>query len=73
MESNIKFDLEDSDDAMAHLRCIKSLELVLVIWDMDQWLRNEVKHHGKEGYQEVRDHLWSIMNEHGIILDELII
>lgn len=35
MKAILKFDLTDSDDRMAHQRCIKSLDLALALWDIN--------------------------------------
>ena len=53
------------------LRMLKSLDMALVLWDLDQWLRGQIKYYEKN-YQEVRDELYRTMEEHGIDLDELI-
>jgi hypothetical protein len=34
MKAILEFDLDDHDDKMAHLRCVKSLDLALFIWDI---------------------------------------
>ena len=61
-----------SEDDQELKRMVKSLDLVLALWDMDQWLRNEIKYSQKEHLQEARDELYRIMDDHRIYLDELI-
>jgi hypothetical protein len=34
MTATLKFNLEDSEDIKAHLRCIKSLDMALALWDI---------------------------------------
>ena len=75
----IEFDLNEPDDITAHLRAVKSTDLALTLWDMDGYLRGQIKHApdsmNPEVYgalQDVRDKLYEIMNEHNINLDELI-
>lgn len=79
MKGTLEFNLDDSADMEAYLRAVKSTKLALVIWDMDQYLRGEIKHApdsmSDEVYktlQETRDKLREIMSEHSIDLDELI-
>lgn len=79
MEGILKFDLNDSDDQVAHLRAVKALDLAMALWDMDQYLRRTTKYApdsmSKEVYdalQETRDELYRIMSHHSIDLDELI-
>ena len=32
--ATLTFDLTDTDDRQEHLRCVKSLDMALVIWDI---------------------------------------
>ena len=44
-----------------------------VLWNLDQWLRNEVKHGDDEvrmnHLQSARDKLWSLMEDEGLSLE----
>ena len=71
MEATLKFNLDDPEDRESHLRCVKSSDMISVLWDFDQWLRTEIKHNNKN-YQEARDELYRTMDEYNINLDELI-
>jgi hypothetical protein len=75
----LEFNLDEQDDQIAHMRALKSTDLALSLWDMDEYLRGQIKHapdsmssevHG--ALQEVRDKLREIMSDHSIDLDELI-
>jgi len=33
-EAILKFDLNDPDDRMSHLRAVKSLDMALALWDI---------------------------------------
>lgn len=75
----LEFDLNEQDEVMAHKRCVKSLDLALVLWDMDAYLRAETKYApdsmSSEVYgalQDARNKLHEIMRQHSIDLDELI-
>jgi hypothetical protein len=77
--AKLEYNLDDNDDQMAHLRAVKSLDLVMVLWDMDGYLRAETKYApdsiNPEVYdtlQSVRDKLHEIMSKYSINLDELI-
>ena len=39
-----------------------------VLWDFDQWLREQIKYQNKEDYQEIRDQLYEIMAERDLNL-----
>jgi hypothetical protein len=79
MEAILKFDLNDSDDTRAHLRAVKALDMALALWDMDQYLRSQIKYAPDsipsevyDALQETRDELYRIMSKHSVNLDELI-
>ena len=79
MKATLEFDLEDGQDRMAHLRCIKAVKMAITLWDIDQYLRSHIKYAPDtadektvEVLQEVRDELRKIMSDNSIDLDELI-
>ena len=53
------------------LQLMKATTYLIALWDLDSWLRSEIKYSGKEEYQPVRDELYNILQNHGISLDEL--
>lgn len=77
----LKFDLNDSDDAMAHLRAIKSLDLALAIWDIVyntkrslQWkVEADDKITSFDAIDLVYDKIYAILDEHNIVIDKLVI
>lgn len=85
MKAILKFDLSDPDDALAHLRCIKSLDMALVLWTiatntkknlMFDIVQKEEKN-GKLEYYEIVDiiyqRIYEILNEYDIDVDKLIV
>ena len=48
---------------------IKAHDWKYAMWDLDQWLRNEIKYHDKD-YQKVRDQLWEVLQDRDLNLDE---
>lgn len=32
-----------------------------ILYDLDNWLRSEIKHNNKEAYQPVRDYLYELL------------
>lgn len=77
----LKFDLNDFDDRMAHLRAVKSLDLSMAIWDILQ-LRKTMERRFEntentnndvfDGIDAMSDGISEILDEHGIKIDELI-
>jgi hypothetical protein len=73
MKAILKFDLPD--DHYLHLQAVHALDMALVLWDYDQWLRGQVKYgddnHRMEILEEAREQLRDIMSGHGVDLDAL--
>lgn len=68
MKAIMKFNLNDHDDSMAHLRATKSLDLSLALWDIQNLAFNDTIE-DVEAYKEaIRD----IFDDHNIIMSELI-
>jgi hypothetical protein len=77
MKAILEFNLDEGDDKGAHLRAIKSLDMAIALWDMDQYLRGLIKYgelddNVHQALEEARDKLREIMNERNIDLDELL-
>lgn len=69
----IKYDLSDSDEEMSFLRAIKSLDVVLALWDIDQRLRSLEKYpEAGEENKFTREEFFDILDSHSIKLDDLI-
>jgi len=67
MRHYIRFDLpEDAEDLTL---ATKALDLYLSLLDMDLWLRDQIKYHGREELQPVRDKLFEIMDDRDVRLD----
>lgn len=59
MKATVEFDLEDLDDVMAHLRCVKSMDMALALFKIqgiirDKWEFNavEIQHKINETFEE---------------------
>ena len=77
----LEYNLDERDDIEAHLRAVKSLDMALVLWDMDQYLRAKMKYGNNDSelsddaykaLEEAREELRDFMSSRGINLDELI-
>ena len=79
-EAILKYDLNDSDDAMAHMRAVKSLDLALALWDIThntkkriEWSLESKELNKYEVLDLVYERIYEILDEHNIKLDDLII
>lgn len=77
MKAILEFDLDVPEDATAYKRCNSSLDMWMVLWEYDQWLRSQIKYNDKlsgdekNAYEDAREMLYEKLNEQGVILDKL--
>ena len=76
----LKYDLNDMDDAMAHMRAVKSLDMALALWDIThntkkglEWSMEGKELDKYEVLDMVYEKIYEIFDEHNIKLDDLII
>lgn len=80
-QATLTFDLTDSDDALSHLRAVKSLDLALAIWDIVHNTKKSLEWslESKEDISRydvvdlVYDKIYAILEEHDIVIDKLIV
>ena len=80
-QATLTFDLNDSDDAMAHLRAVKSLDLALAIWDIVhntkkslEWsLESKEEISRYDVVDLVYEKIYAILEEHDVVIDKLIV
>ena len=77
-KATLEFDLNDPDDNMAHLRCVKSLDMAIVLFQITSNLKKQIMYeidHRElkdwEAVQLVFERIHELINEHGINIDEL--
>lgn len=69
MKAILKFDLSDFDSKQAHLRAIKSLNLVLALQSILDEFRQIEKYDKKNEVDQ--EFIYNILNRYNINLDEL--
>jgi hypothetical protein len=75
----LEFDLNELEDRGSHMRAVKSLDMALCLWDIDQYLRAQTKYAPDSMPEEVydaldkaRDEFYRILNEHDVNIDKLL-
>jgi hypothetical protein len=79
MKAILKFNLDDPDDNQTHLRCIKSKEMALVIWEFLYNARKRIKEKldmdtdpdCNDTLDYVFQEFGNLLEEKGIFIDEL--
>ena len=78
-KAKLKYDLDDFDDRMAHLRAVKSLDMAMALWDIThntkkglEWSMEGKEIDKYEALELVYEKIYEILEEHNIKLDDLI-
>jgi hypothetical protein len=78
-KATIEYNLSDPDDAMAHLRAVKSLDMAMALWDIVhntkkglEWSMEDKEIDKYDALELVFEKIHEILNDHNIITDELI-
>jgi hypothetical protein len=78
MKAKLTFDLNDPDDRLEHERCVKSLDIALVLWELTHNSYRSLTNGFDEddsyykGVDAVYDHLKELLYEHSVDIDKLI-
>jgi len=79
MKAVLKFNLEFPDEQKAHLRCIKSTNMAIVLFDLLCNARKSIAHDHQdasddfmEGVEVVMEHIGKLCDDNNINIDELI-
>ena len=67
MKARLEFDLSNEDERMEHFRCVKSLDMAIVLFDILLNLKSRV-----DDLDECFAEINRMMDERGLNLDELI-
>jgi len=77
--ATLNFDLNDPDDNMAFMRCTKSTDMALALWEFayntKKSFQRELDDSDDKSYElidKVYERFWEIMTDKGIKLDDLI-
>ena len=71
-KATLTFDLSDSDERRSHLEATNVSDIIMVAYDLDDWLRDEVKYNDKlteerlNAYETVREKLHQLANDSGV-------
>ncbi len=78
MKAKLEFDLNDFDDRMAHMRCVKATDMASILFEMSTNARKRITmgYDGTDEYYRgvdaVFNKLYELMEEHNINVEELI-
>lgn len=69
MKARLTYNLPEEEKD--HLRAVKSLDLALALWDIEQYIRSVYKHGLGDDIEKIRDNFYTILSKHDINLDKL--
>jgi len=80
MKAQLNFDMDEPDDRMEHLRCLKSLDMSLVLWELNfnskKGFENKISLSPEMDAYDVLDMIFdefrSLLDEHDINIDKLV-
>jgi len=79
-KANLTFDLDDRDDRIEFERMMKSLDMAMMLWELDMnGYRKFTKYNERqddayqEGIEEVFEYIRGLLREHNIDVEQLII
>lgn len=67
MRATLEFNLPEDNQEFE--LASKALKMYSTLWDLDVWLRSEIKYNDKEHLEVVRDKLRELMNDNRIDFD----
>lgn len=80
MKATLTFNLDDCDDALKHLRCVKSTDMAMMLWELQS---NSYRTFTKcntnqnsdyqQGIEDVFEHIRNLFEQHDINTHKLII
>jgi len=77
MKAILEFNLDEPQDVDAHKRAVKSLDMAIALWDIEQYLRAQIKYNESltdaqyDVLDKAKTEFYDILNRHNISLDEL--
>ena len=67
MKATLEFNLPEENQEFELMS--KALKMYSTLWDLDVWLRSEIKYNDKEHLEVVREKLRELMNDNRIDFD----
>jgi hypothetical protein len=74
----LEFNLDEPEERTDHLRAVKSLNIMSVLWEFDMYLRSQLKYNednltneAYEALDKAREKLYEVMNDQHVSFDEL--
>lgn len=81
MKAILEFDLNDPEDRISHMRCVKSLDMSIVLFELTVNLKKKLENRFDnepqerdefDGIDETFREIHNLLDKHGINIDELI-
>jgi hypothetical protein len=80
--ATLTFDLNEPDDVQAHLRCVKSTDMAIALWDIVYEVKKgterqlEAKETSTDAefklHEKIFEQIFEVLEERGIKIDDLI-
>jgi hypothetical protein len=70
MKAILEFELNDHDDEMAHRRCVKALDMAIVLWDITYNVRKECERESDARDMTAYEMLELVFEKYNQLLDD---
>jgi hypothetical protein len=72
MEAELLFNLDEHEDRIKHLQCVKSQDMASFIWEISHNMFRKWKHDDSDlNVDTLREEIQKLLDEHNISPDEL--
>jgi hypothetical protein len=72
MTATLRFDLDDQDGKVAHLRCVRAEEMAQALWDIKSLIQDTTKTRS-DADDALCASIMNVFAEHNLNVDELIL
>lgn len=75
MKATLEFDLDNPDDRKAHLRCVKSTDMAIVLFELRHNSKKRVQKQIEKGADPIDafyNEFFDLLDENGVVIDDLI-
>ena len=72
MKAVLEFNLNERDEAVAHLRCVRNWELAWALHSVMEEIKKTLREEGVIDGDKLLDSCWEIIRENNLSLDEMV-
>ena len=71
MKAVLEFNLDDESDRYQHGIAVNAGNLARLVDELNGWLRDQIKYHNRNEFEELRRQLYQMAKDYSLDLDDL--